>query len=87
MTDRTSGRERWALVLGASSGFGGAVSKAATDDAHRRRLLALNAPASLAGLPLVAAPARLPDGRTAGVQFLFPDMANFGWDSVLGRLA
>jgi amidase/aspartyl-tRNA(Asn)/glutamyl-tRNA(Gln) amidotransferase subunit A len=67
--------------------FGGAVSKSAADDAHRRRLLALNAPASLAGLPLVVAPARLPDGMTAGVQFLFPDMANFGWDSVLGRLA
>ena len=41
----------------------------------------------LAGLPLVVAPARLPNGLTAGVQFLFPDMANFGWDSVLGRLA
>ena len=67
--------------------FGGAVSKAASDATHRRRLLALNAPASLAGLPLVVAPARLPDGLTAGVQFLFPDMANFGWDSVLGRLA
>ena len=67
--------------------FGGAVNKAASDATHRRRLLALNAPASLAGLPLVVAPARLPDGLTAGVQFLFPDMANFGWDSVLGRLA
>jgi aspartyl-tRNA(Asn)/glutamyl-tRNA(Gln) amidotransferase subunit A len=67
--------------------FGGAASKAASDATHRRRLLALNAPASLAGLPLVVAPARLPDGLTAGVQFLFPDMANFGWDSVLGRLA
>jgi amidase/aspartyl-tRNA(Asn)/glutamyl-tRNA(Gln) amidotransferase subunit A len=66
--------------------FGGAVSKTASDATHRRRLLALNAPASLAGLPLVVAPASLPDGLTAGVQFLFPDMANFGWDSVLGRL-
>ena len=35
---------------------------------------------------LVVAPARLPNGLTAGVQFVFPDMANFGWDSVLGRL-
>ncbi|MEY3391384.1 MAG: hypothetical protein RLZZ322_232, partial [Verrucomicrobiota bacterium] len=66
--------------------FGGAVSKAAADDAHRRRLLALNAPASLAGLPAVVAPARLPGGLTAGVQFVFPDLANFGWDSVLARL-
>lgn len=65
--------------------FGGAVRKADADATHRRRLLALNAPASLAGLPLVVAPAKLPDGRTAGVQFVFPDMANFGWDSVLGR--
>jgi amidase/aspartyl-tRNA(Asn)/glutamyl-tRNA(Gln) amidotransferase subunit A len=69
------------------STFGGAVRKADSDATHRRRLLALNAPASLAGLPLVAAPARLPNGLTAGVQFIFPDMANFGWDSVLGRLS
>ena len=33
----------------------------------------------------VVAPAHLPNGLTAGVQFVFPDMANFGWDSVLGR--
>jgi Asp-tRNA(Asn)/Glu-tRNA(Gln) amidotransferase A subunit family amidase len=65
--------------------FGSAVRKIDSDAAHRRRLLALNAPASLAGLPLVVAPARLPNGLTAGVQFVFPDMANFGWDSVLGR--
>lgn len=68
------------------STFGPAVTKAACDDAHRRRLLALNAPASLAGLPAVAAPVKLPDGLTAGVQVLFPDMPNFGWRSVLERL-
>ena len=67
--------------------FGGAVSKHESDDTHRRRLLALNTPAALAGLPAVAAPARLPNGLTAGVQFLFPDMANFGWDLLLARLA
>ena len=67
--------------------FGPAVSKSRADEAHRRRLLALNAPASLAGLPAIAAPVRRADGLTAGVQFLFPDMANFGWSSVLGRLA
>jgi Asp-tRNA(Asn)/Glu-tRNA(Gln) amidotransferase A subunit family amidase len=49
-------------------------------------LLALNAPGSLAGLPALAAPARRADGRTVGVQFLFPDLANFGWAAVLGRL-
>jgi amidase/aspartyl-tRNA(Asn)/glutamyl-tRNA(Gln) amidotransferase subunit A len=82
---RTIFRRHHFIALPAT--FGGAVSKAASNDAHRRRLLALNAPASLAGLPVVAAPARLPNGLTAGVQFIFPDMANFGWDSVLGRLA
>jgi Asp-tRNA(Asn)/Glu-tRNA(Gln) amidotransferase A subunit family amidase len=66
--------------------YGPAVPKAACDDHHRRRLLALNAPASLAGLPAVAAPVKLADGLTAGIQILFPDMANFGWRSVLERL-
>jgi Asp-tRNA(Asn)/Glu-tRNA(Gln) amidotransferase A subunit family amidase len=66
---------------------GPAVAKADCDEAHRSRLLALNAPASLAGLPAIAAPARRADGRTVGVQFLFRDLANFGWASVLGRLA
>lgn len=80
---RTIFRRHHFIALPAT--FGGAVRKADSDATHRRRLLALNAPASLAGLPLVVAPARLPDGLTAGVQFVFPDMANFGWDSVLGR--
>jgi len=66
--------------------MGPAVSKAACDDAHRRALLALNAPASLAGLPAVAAPVALGNGMTAGLQVLFPDMANFGWRSVIERL-
>jgi aspartyl-tRNA(Asn)/glutamyl-tRNA(Gln) amidotransferase subunit A len=82
---RTVFRRHHFIALPAT--FGGAVRKAESDATHRRRLLALNAPASLAGLPAIAAPARLPNGLTAGVQFLFPDMANFGWDSVLGRLA
>ena len=82
---RTVFRRHHFIALPAT--FGGAVRKADSDATHRRRLLALNAPASLAGLPVVAAPARLPNGLTAGVQFIFPDMANFGWDSVLSRLA
>ena len=82
---RTIFRRHHFIALPAT--FGRAVRKADSDATHRRRLLALNAPASLAGLPVVAAPARLPNGLTAGVQFIFPDMANFGWDSVLGRLA
>jgi len=84
-TFRTIFRRHHFIALPAT--FGGAVRKADSDATHRRRLLALNAPASLAGLPVVAAPARLPNGLTAGVQFIFPDMANFGWDSILGRLA
>jgi Asp-tRNA(Asn)/Glu-tRNA(Gln) amidotransferase A subunit family amidase len=80
---RTVFRRHHFIALPAT--FGGAVRKADSDATHRRRLLALNAPASLAGLPLVVAPARLPNGLTAGVQFVFPDMANFGWDSVLSR--
>lgn len=67
--------------------FGPAVTKGDCDEAHRARLLALNAPGSLAGLPALAAPARRGDGRSVGVQFLFRDMANFGWSSVLQRLA
>jgi aspartyl-tRNA(Asn)/glutamyl-tRNA(Gln) amidotransferase subunit A len=82
---RTVFRRHHFIALPAT--FGGAVRKADSDATHRRRLLALNAPASLAGLPVVAAPARLPNGLSAGVQFIFPDMANFGWDSVLSRLA
>lgn len=66
---------------------GPAVGKAACDEVHRARLLALNAPGSLAGLPAIAAPAKRPNGRTVGVQFLFADMANFGWSAVLKRLA
>ncbi len=82
---RTIFRRHHFIALPAT--FGRAVRKADSDATHRRRLLALNAPASLAGLPVVAAPARLPNGLTAGVQFIFPDMANFGRDSVLRRLA
>lgn len=80
---RTIFRRHAAVVLPAT--FGGAIGKAAADAAHRARLLALNAPASLAGLPAVVAPVGLPGGLTGGVQFVFPDQANFGWDSVLAR--
>lgn len=72
------------IVLPATEGP--AVTKAACTDRHRHRLLALNAPATLAGLPLLAVPVKLANGLTAGVQILFPDMANFGWGSVLERL-
>ncbi len=65
---------------------GPAVNKASLTPAHRHQLLALNAPASLAGLPAIVAPVSLDNGLTAGVQFIFPDVARFGWQSVLERL-
>lgn len=37
----------------------------------RRALLGLNAPASLAGLPVATAPVFLPDGRSGGMQIVF----------------
>ncbi len=69
-----------------ASTLGPALRKSEADEASRTGLLGLNAPSSLAGLPAVAGHARLEDGRTTGVQFLFPDMANFGWDALLSRL-
>lgn len=67
--------------------FGPAVAKKDLTAQHRERLLALNAPASLAGLPAVVAPVQLKNGLTAGVQFLFPNMAHFGWEELLSQLS
>jgi Asp-tRNA(Asn)/Glu-tRNA(Gln) amidotransferase A subunit family amidase len=67
--------------------FGPAVTKAALTSQHRECLLALNAPASLAGLPLVVAPVQLENGLTAGVQFIFSDMAHFAWEDLLAQLS
>jgi amidase/aspartyl-tRNA(Asn)/glutamyl-tRNA(Gln) amidotransferase subunit A len=66
---------------------GPAVSKAALSHEHRQQLLALNAPVSLAGLPVVVAPVRLENGLTAGMQFIFPDMNRFAWQTVLERFS
>lgn len=52
---------------------GGAVAVGGHDETVRRRLLALNAPASLAGLACLARPVDLPDGLTAGIQLVVPD--------------
>jgi aspartyl-tRNA(Asn)/glutamyl-tRNA(Gln) amidotransferase subunit A len=65
---------------------GPAVNKASLTPAHRHQLLALNAPASLAGLPTIVAPVMLDNGLTAGVQFIFPDRERFGWQTTLERL-
>lgn len=40
----------------------------------RRRILALTAPASLAGLPLLTIPVPLASGPTAGIQVILPDV-------------
>lgn len=67
--------------------FGPAVGKKDLTAQHRERLLALNAPATLAGLPALAAPVKLEGGLTVGVQFLFSDMTQFGWEELLTQLS
>jgi amidase/aspartyl-tRNA(Asn)/glutamyl-tRNA(Gln) amidotransferase subunit A len=76
---------RYSFIALPSTG-GPAVTKAEATLEHRRQLLALNTPGSLAGLPALAAPVDLGDGLTAGVQFLFPDMPRFGWQGPLENL-
>lgn len=53
---------------------GPAVPRGGHTEAVRRRLLALNAPASLAGLPALARPVPLPGGLTAGIQLVTADL-------------
>jgi len=45
-----------------------ALTKAQCDDAHRARILRLNTPVSLAGLPALTIPAPLPGGLSGGLQ-------------------
>ena len=47
-----------------------ALTRAECDQSHRERVLALTAPASLAGLPVLSAPVALPSGLTAGLQVI-----------------
>jgi amidase/aspartyl-tRNA(Asn)/glutamyl-tRNA(Gln) amidotransferase subunit A len=47
-----------------------ALTKAECDQSHRERVLALTAPASLAGLPVLSVPVALPSGLTAGLQVI-----------------
>ncbi len=47
-----------------------ALTKAECTPANRQRILALTAPASVAGLPVLTLPVPLPDGLTAGLQIV-----------------
>lgn len=49
-----------------------ALTKAQCDDPHRARILRLNAPASLAGLPALTIPVPLPGGLSGGLQVIGP---------------
>ncbi|MDR0901908.1 MAG: amidase, partial [Opitutaceae bacterium] len=53
-----------------------ALTKSGCTLENRNRLLALNSPASLAGLPVLALPVALGGGLTAGLQFIVPDAAS-----------
>jgi Asp-tRNA(Asn)/Glu-tRNA(Gln) amidotransferase A subunit family amidase len=52
---------------------GAAVPVGGHDETVRRQLLALNAPASLAGLACLSRPVAIPEGLTAGIQLVVPD--------------
>jgi amidase/aspartyl-tRNA(Asn)/glutamyl-tRNA(Gln) amidotransferase subunit A len=58
-----------------------ALSKADCTLENRRRLLALTAPASVAGLPVLTLPVSLPAGLTTGLQLIAraPDSPVFPW--------
>lgn len=60
-----------------------ALTHAQCDPAHRTRLLELNAPASLAGLPVLTIPVALRDGLTAGLQCLVPEAGSPAIDWIL----
>lgn len=76
---------RYSFVALPSTG-GPAITKVQANLEHRRQLLALNTPGSLAGLPALAAPVALDEGLSVGVQFLFADMPRFGWQGPLENL-
>ncbi len=64
---------------------GPALPRGGHDDRERRRLLALNAPASLAGMPALAVPVTLPGGGTGGVQLVCRDIG--GLRALAARVA
>lgn len=56
-------------------------------DNFRNRLLQLNTPASLARLPALTLPVFLPDGRSGGLQIIFPGLIRMRAVEVLARYA
>jgi amidase/aspartyl-tRNA(Asn)/glutamyl-tRNA(Gln) amidotransferase subunit A len=63
-----------------------ALTKAECTQANRDRLLALMAPASLGGLPVLTAPVRLPSGLSAGLQVIVRDPRSPVISKVLKRM-
>jgi amidase/aspartyl-tRNA(Asn)/glutamyl-tRNA(Gln) amidotransferase subunit A len=64
-----------------------ALAKAECTQANRERLLALMAPASLGGLPVLTVPVRLPSGLSAGLQVIVRDAHSPVISDVLRRMA
>ena len=64
-----------------------ALTKAECTPANRARLLALTAPASLAGLPVLTLPVALPDGLVTGVQVIVNQCRSPVLHEVLRRCA
>jgi amidase/aspartyl-tRNA(Asn)/glutamyl-tRNA(Gln) amidotransferase subunit A len=62
-----------------------ALTKADCTPENRHRLLALAAPASLGGLPVLTVPVALPSGLTAGLQIIVPRPQSPAVDWVLDR--
>lgn len=62
-----------------------ALAKADCTPANRLRMLALTAPASLAGLPALTIPVPLPSGLSGGIQVVFPGPRSPAMAWVLGN--
>jgi aspartyl-tRNA(Asn)/glutamyl-tRNA(Gln) amidotransferase subunit A len=70
----------------AAAPFPAPLARELTKD-HRARLLALAAPASLGGCPVLTVPIALPSGLTAGLQIVVPSARSPVLDWVLSQLA
>jgi aspartyl-tRNA(Asn)/glutamyl-tRNA(Gln) amidotransferase subunit A len=64
-----------------------ALTKAQCDDAHRARILRLNAPVSLADVPSLTVPVPLPGGLSGGVQVIGPSIESPAMRKILAAFA